>query len=263
LVEITEIPDINPNPDDDGSGGIPDRESLQDAIARHHKGEATKGFQTDNPWGLKQAARGNGLDPIWNPSESAREGDHIGGAPDSPPTPGDIKDAARRGSKNEHNDEGDDNDNGGGADQPGLGSKGSIVHPERINPNPLESDAAGKGYFARLYNGQAPEHGADFAQLAGHSYGMNPVEVKGINPQPEPPKDPHALLSLQKAQGAAIQEQNGQPRIHATGHGATGSPGAISAAGPGLHVTSVVKNPSEGLVSPTLKLQPVRFKGIQ
>ena len=133
----------NPNPEGDGASGKPSRDDIKEALKRmaaRIKGKVAAIETSKNPVTQKLARRGEGLAPIWNPP-GAMAGDGVGGTPDSKPTPGAIRDAARRGSGRSGDDDEDEGGSGGATKQPSLGAKGSRAKPERVNPIPVLAGA--------------------------------------------------------------------------------------------------------------------------
>ena len=129
-----DVPDEgNPDPDDpNGIGGKPDIEEL---AKRFHRGTLGKPVRLNNPFSIRQSARGKGRDPRWNPPETVRDPDGSGGGSGTAPRDAEwIKDQARRGTGGDDDD--DQGEQGGNNDRPGIGETGS-VQPERVNPVPF------------------------------------------------------------------------------------------------------------------------------
>lgn len=139
----------NQNPDEGSGGGAPTSDDIKDYIERHHKTKLSKGERLNNPLNIDRSARGKGLDPIWIPSESAREVEGGVGSGGPGTNSGNVSDwvkgNAKKGSSNEGEDE---SDSGSDSERPGLGTTGSL-RPEVINPSHKISIPNKKDFKAR------------------------------------------------------------------------------------------------------------------
>ncbi len=124
------------DPDSGTSGSRPTADDIKDLARRAYQGKLSKGVQTNNPFALKQSARGKGLAPRWNPPGRHFSGiDGTGGS--GPGSNGGgtsewFKSMAKKGGSDD-----DTNESGKGpGKRPELGTNGS-VRPERVNPVPF------------------------------------------------------------------------------------------------------------------------------
>ncbi|MBE0582693.1 MAG: hypothetical protein IH612_02905 [Desulfofustis sp.] len=124
------------DPDSGTSGSRPTADDIKDLARRAYQGKLSKGVQTNNPFVIKQSARGKGLAPRWNPP--GRQFNGIDGTGGSGPgsngggTSEWFKSMAKKGGSDD-----DTNESGKGpGKRPELGTNGS-VRPERVNPVPF------------------------------------------------------------------------------------------------------------------------------